>query len=185
MDDCIRTYRFLFVDRVSGLSDGDERLTGMDGEFFERVADVVRGALPRDLGTPQVRPRHNGIKVWFGDAAKEHYEAQVIRPDGVPGARSFAVEVGFHVEYGKAEQNDEILARLRAAEHIWRPELGDDAVLGDFLGHSVWRRLSETWPDPDASDIDLAFEVGVRLVDYLHTLEPLRKSQGKVRPPAP
>ncbi|WP_344838420.1 hypothetical protein [Actinocorallia longicatena] len=146
----------------------------MDGEFFEQVCDVVRGAVPRDLGEPRIKVRHNGIKVWFGEAAREHYEAQLIRPDGVPGARVFALEVGFHAEYAKAEENDAVLARLRGHERAWRAELGDEPVAGDFLGHRLWRRVSETWPDPEDSGPDLAFEVGVRLVDYIRVIEPLR-----------
>ncbi|WP_157963672.1 hypothetical protein [Actinocorallia populi] len=146
----------------------------MDGEFFDQVRDVVRGAVPRALGEPRIRVRHNGIKVWFGEAVREHYEAQLIRPDGVPGAEGFALEVGFHAEYGKAEENDAVLARLRAREPQWRAELGDDPVAGDFLGHRSWRRLSETWPDPADTGPDLVFEVGVRLADYIRAIEPLR-----------
>ena len=146
----------------------------MDGEFFEQVHEVVRGAVPRALGEPRIKVRHNGIKVWFGEAVREHYEAQVIRPDGVPGAEHFALEVGFHSEYGKAEENDAVLARLRSGEQTWRAELGDDPVAGEFLGHRIWRRVSETWPDPTDPGPDLAFEVGVRLADYIRVIEPLR-----------
>jgi hypothetical protein len=150
------------------------RLGPVDGEFFDQVADVVRGAVPKALGTPQIKVRHNGVKVWFGEAAREHYEAQTIRPDGVPGAESFALEVGFHTEYPKAEENDAVLTRLRAHEPTWRAELGDEATAGEFLGHRAWRRISETWADPPESGPDLAFELGVRLVDYIRALEPLR-----------
>ena len=156
------------------LSVGLGRLEAVDGEFFDRVREVVRGAVPRALGEPRIKVRHNGVKVWFGEAVREHYEAQVIRPDGVPGAEDFALEVGFHTEYGKAEENEAVLARLRACEPRWRAELGDEPVAGEFLGHRLWRRVSETWPDPVGSGPDLSFEVGVRLVDYIRAIEPLR-----------
>jgi hypothetical protein len=31
------------------------------------------------------------------------------------------------------------------------------------------------WADPDLSDGEIAFEVGVRLIDYISVLEPLRR----------
>ena len=47
-------------------------------------------------------------------------------------------------------------------------EEGDAPVAGPFIGRpDDWRRLSETWPDPDLDEPDIGFEVGSRLVDYV------------------
>ena len=47
---------------------------------------------------------------------------------------------------------------------------------GPFLGRpDVWRRVSETWPDPDLGGEDLGIEVAVRLADYITALEPVRR----------
>ena len=126
-----------------------------------------------------------GIKVWFGPEAppKEHYEAQVIGADGVPDARILALEVGFHAEHPQVSDNDEVVTRLRSCEGRWRPVLGDEVVAGPFLGREeVWRRVSETWPDPDLGEPELAFELGARLTDYVTALEPLRRT-GPSAPP--
>jgi hypothetical protein len=92
----------------------------------------------------------------------------------VKGAKVLAVEIGFHCEYPRAGDNDAVLARLRAAEKRWRRQLGKEAVMGPFLGRQeTWRRVSETWCDPDLSEPELAFEVGARLTDYISALEPV------------
>jgi hypothetical protein len=68
------------------------------------------------------------------------------------------------------------MAPLLAKPGPWRKALGPDAVAGGFLGRpDDWRRLSETWPDPDLGDPDLGIEIATRLADYLTTLEPLRR----------
>jgi hypothetical protein len=149
----------------------------LESSLFDDVADVVRGLVPPDLGPVHARARRYGIKVWFGPAAppKEHYEAQVIGARAVKGAKILAVEIGFHCEHPRAGDNDAVLDRLRANEKRWRRELGKEAVVGPFLGHQdAWRRVSETWPDPDLSEPELAFEVGARLTDYIRALEPHR-----------
>ena len=148
--------------------------------LFEQVADVLRGLVPRDLGELRQRPRRWGIKVWFGSGRppKEHYEAQVIGAAGVEGATTLAPEVGFHAEHPKVGDNDAAIDPLRAAEKRWRSTIGKEAVVGDFLGHpGVWRRISETWPDPDLGAPDLAFELAARLTDYIVALEPLRRKR--------
>ncbi|RAY10796.1 hypothetical protein DPM19_33945 [Actinomadura craniellae] len=147
--------------------------------LFEQVGEVVRGSAPHELGEPRLQARNSGIKVWYGDrspAAREHYEAQVIGADIVTAARASALEIGFHAEHPKQDDNVAALAALRAREDRWRPGLGDDAVCGAFLGRDTWRRISETWLDPDLDDLDAAFEIGVRLVDYIRALEPHRRS---------
>ncbi|MEU5882958.1 hypothetical protein [Spirillospora sp. NPDC047279] len=150
----------------------------LDEGLFEQVGEVVRGSAPRDLGELRLMVRRTGVKAWFGDAApqREHYEAQVIAADIAVQAREHAVEIGFHAEHPKAADNDAALGRLTAAEARWRPALGEDATAGPFIGPAAWRRVSELWLDPELSDRDLAFEIGVRLVDYMAALEPFRRS---------
>lgn len=148
--------------------------------LFDEVAEVLRGLVPAGLGELRQRPRRYGIKVWFGpvDAPKEHYEAQVISRDAVPGAKVLALEVGFHAEHPRAADNDAVIAALAAREVAWRRQVGREAVVGPFLGREdVWRRISETWPDPDLSQPELAFELGARLTDYITALEPLRRAR--------
>src|ERR1700674_3040248 len=90
--------------------------------LFEEVADVVRGLVPGDLGTPRCRARRGGVKVWFGDAnpPKEHYEAQLIGADAVADATVLALEVGFHAEHAQATANDAVIDRLVRSEKRWR-----------------------------------------------------------------
>jgi hypothetical protein len=53
--------------------------------------------------------------------------------------------------------------------------LGEGAVAGEFIDdRHGWQRVSETWPDPDLGDPDLAMELAARLTDYISALEPLR-----------
>ena len=40
-----------------------------------------------------------------------------------------------------------------------------------------WRRVSETWPDPDLGDTELPFEVAARLTDYVIALEPVLREK--------
>src|SRR5690606_31124036 len=125
-----------------------------------------------DLGPWGRRAHRYGIKLWFGGAAKpgrEHYEAQVVGARHVPGATTLAIEVGFHAEHPDPERNAATVAVLRAAaaERRWRRALGPEPVVGPFLGHDGgWLRVSETWPDPDLGDPDLALALAARLTDY-------------------
>ncbi|HZP30004.1 MAG TPA: hypothetical protein VFC99_13700 [Acidimicrobiia bacterium] len=148
----------------------------VDVALFEEVADVVVGLVPATIGRPRCRARRAGIKVWFGtaDPPREHYEAQLVGADMVDGARVVGLEVGFHSEHPQAPANDAVVGRLVGRERQWRRSIGREAVAGEFLGRREWRRISETWPDPDLDDPGLAFEVGARLTDYITALEPLR-----------
>jgi hypothetical protein len=146
--------------------------------LFDEVAEVVRGLVPAELGVLRQRPRRYGIKVWFGPETppREHYEAQVVGADAVEAATTLAIEVGFHAEHPDPAANDAAIEPLRAAERRWRRALGGEVVVGPFLGRAdVWRRVSETWPDPDLGQPELAFELGARLTDYVVALEPLRR----------
>jgi hypothetical protein len=151
-------------------------LGAMDLSLFEEVAEAIRGLIPPDLGEVRCQARRYGIKVWFGAdrAPREHYEAQVISPAGVEAASVLALEVGFHAEHPQAADNDKVMARLLATEPRWRKVIGKEAVAGPFLGRpDLWRRVSETWPDPDLGDTELPFEVAARLTDYVIALEPV------------
>ncbi len=134
---------------------------------------------PAELGELHVRSHRYGVKAWFGSATpdKEHYEAQVVGAKHVPDASVLALEIGFHAEHPKTADNDAVIDRLLASEKKWRKSLGDDVVVGPFLGRAdTWRRASETWPDPDLEDDEIVLELAMRLVDYITALEPPRRT---------
>ena len=141
--------------------------------LFEHVLDAFEGFVGDDEGTVHARSHRRGLKVWFGTtdgaAAKEHYEAQLIRVDG-----DAALEIGFHAEYPDPARNDEVLARLTEHEAAWRKGLGAEAECGTFLGMDDWRRISEVWEPPDPDDPEAPIEIAARLADYVQALEPAR-----------
>jgi len=148
---------------------------GLQLHLFEQVADGLHALVPPEVAPWHQRNHRYGIKVWVGDDRKpprEHLEAQVIGAKHVPEATTLALEVGFHAEHPRAEDNRAVLDRLLAAERRWRAELGDEPVAGPFLGTDrPWIRLSETWADPDLGDPELPFELAARLTDYLVVLQ--------------
>jgi hypothetical protein len=150
----------------------------VEEHVFGVVAQALRGLVPEELGELQTRAHRYGVKVWFGTAAKPtrtHYEAQVIGAKHVPEASVLAIEVGFHAEDPDPTVNEATLTALGAKERRWRKALGSEPVAGPFIDdRRGWQRLSETWPDPDLGDPDLALEIAGRLTDYITTLEPLR-----------
>jgi hypothetical protein len=149
--------------------------------LFDEIGEAVRGLMPPDLGVVRFKAHRYGVKLWFDtDAApREHYEAQVVGAKHVPDATVLALEVGFHSEHSKVAENEAVLAQLLKRERTWRTILGADAVAGPFLGRAdQWRRLSETWPDPDLSDDDLCMEVALRVTEYMTALEPALRSSG-------
>jgi hypothetical protein len=149
--------------------------------LFDEVGEAVRGITPSDLGTVRFKAHRYGVKLWFDtDAApREHYEAQVIGAKHVPDATVLALEVGFHSEHPSLADNEATLARLDKRARAWRKVLGDDAVAGPFLGRADrWRRVSETWPDPDLGDDGLVMEIALRLVEYMTALEPALRARG-------
>lgn len=149
----------------------------MDPLLFDGVAEACRAMTPAELGQVHVRSHRYGVKAWFGSPTptKEHYEAQVIGVHHVPGAEVLALEVGFHAEYPQPAENEVVIDRLLSSESIWRADLGDDVVVGEFLGRDSWRRASETWPDPDLDDEELVLDLATRLVDYFTAIEPIRR----------
>jgi hypothetical protein len=148
--------------------------------LFDEVGEALRGMAPAGLGAFHHRAHAYGVKVWFGPATppREHYEAQVVGADADQRATLLAIEVGFHAEYPKATENDAVIAYLLANEKRWRRAVGKEAEVGDFLGRADrWRRVSETWPDPDLSDGGLVIELAARLTDYITALEPVRQKR--------
>jgi len=146
--------------------------------LFDEVAYLVRGMAPAELGEFRERHHRYGIKIWFGPAKppREHYEAQVVGAKYVKAAKVLALEVGFHAEHANESANQEVVDRLLKREKGWRRALGKEPEAGVFLGADVWRRISETWPDPDLGEPDLAFEIAARLTDYVTALEPARST---------
>ena len=148
----------------------------MELSIFEEAGEALRGLAPPELGEYRHRAHRYGVKVWFGPATptREHYEAQVVGAEADRRATVLAIEVGFHAEYPKADENDAVIAHLLESEKRWRRVLGKEAQVGEFLGRQDrWRRVSETWPDPDLGDPDLPMELAARLTDYITVLEPL------------
>ena len=151
----------------------------METGFFETVRDAFEGFVAGVGGRRHVFVHSRGLKVWYDDATREHYESQLIGVDGEE-----VLEIGFHAEYPKAHLNDEVVRRLLARQRVWRVELGDEAIAGDFIGRPGWQRISEVWPRPDfdATDvIDEAIEAAARLADYVIALEPIRRSTSGTR----
>jgi hypothetical protein len=149
--------------------------------LFEDAAAVLPSMIPEELGTLRVEPRRWGLKAWFGSAGrapKVHYEAQLVGKRDVPGVQRLAMEVGWHSEQSKEAENEAALATLLTGERQWRKVIGREAECGAFLGRATnWRRVSETWPDPDLDDPALGFEVAARLTDYVLGLEPVLRGK--------
>lgn len=152
----------------------------MDLGFFETVRDAFEGFVRAVPGRRNTYVHSRGLKAWFDDDTREHYEAQLIRVDG-----ELRLEVGFHAEHPKAPLNEAVLQRMRVSEAKWRKALGDEAVAGDFIGRKGWQRISEVWPANETPDVDDAIEVAARLADYVIALEPVRRAAGGAPPSAP
>ena len=139
----------------------------MSRAFFETVDDALHGFLPPSLRGFDSHRTSMNLKVWY-DEGREHYEVQLVHGP--------ALEVGFHAEHPKPDDNDAVIAHLLASEKQWRRIVGQEAQVGDFLGRQdKWRRVSETWPDPDLGDGDLVIEIATRLTDYITAIEPVRR----------
>jgi hypothetical protein len=136
--------------------------------FFDELRDAFEG-FAADVGGDLHTVTHSrGCKAWFGTDTREHYEAQLVRVDG-----EVVLEVGFHAENRDRDANHRLVTRLGEAVD-WRDQLGSDAVAGDFLGNTVWQRISEVWKEPEP-DPEVAIEAAARLAEYVHTLEPARR----------
>ena len=141
----------------------------VDQGFFEIARDAFEGFVAGVGGQRNTYVHSRGLKAWFDDDTREHYEAQLIRVDG-----GTQLEIGFHAEHPKAPINEQVLQRLLSSEQQWRPALGAEATAGEFIGRTGWRRISEVWPIPETDVIDEAIEVAARLADYVIALEPAR-----------
>lgn len=146
-------------------------LRSVERSFFHQVQDAFESFAIDIDGTAHSTAHQRGIKVWYDNATREHYEAQLVRVDG-----AVVLEVGFHAEHAKVGENEAVLARLLHDEHVWRRELGDEPEAGEFISVDRWRRISEIWEEPDADNIDAAIEIAARLADYVSVLEPLRRA---------
>jgi hypothetical protein len=144
----------------------------MERRFFEQVQDVIEGLVFDVDGTLHTKAHGRGVKIWFGDATREHYEAQLIRLDG-----KVVLEVGFHAEHPNVDENQAVLDQLLVAESGWRRRLGAEPESGVFLGVDRWLRISETWDEPDPDDFEIAIEIAARLADYVSALEHLRRDR--------
>ncbi|MDH3753483.1 MAG: hypothetical protein OEU32_06375 [Acidimicrobiia bacterium] len=147
----------------------------MAGEpiLFDEVRDALEGFVDPALGELHTRTHRGGIKVWFDDSVREHYEAQWIRGHHLGRPKNlWFLEIGFHAEHSKPAENDALL------EHIgdrFRADLGDEPESGEFLGAQNWRRISEIWDTADSEDPDTAMDIAGRLADYIEVIEPLRR----------
>ena len=144
----------------------------MERRFFEQVQDVIEGLVFDVDGTLHTKAHGRGVKIWFGDATREHYEAQLIRLDG-----KVVLEVGFHAEHPNVDENQAVLDQLLVAESGWRRRLGAEPESGVFLGVDRWLRISETWDEPDPDDFEIAIEIAARLADYVSALDHLRRDR--------
>ena len=146
--------------------------------LFEQAGEAARLLVSDQLGVVYFSWHRRGVKIWFDskDCPREHYEAQTVGRVHVDGVTGTAVEVGFYSEHREESDNQFIVDALVAKRKTWGDELGEEAVAGPFIGNETWRRLSETWIEPDLEhDDELGFELGSRLADYMLTLEPLVK----------
>ena len=145
---------------------------GISRGFFEWVFDAFEGFASSVDGELRSSSHGRGLKVWYDDAKKEHYEAQLIRLS----TGEVGLEIGFHTEHPKDEDNQAVLDRLVAQEATWREQLGAEAEAGTFLGADRWRRISEVWDAPDPDDPESTIEIAARLADYVIAVEPLRRA---------
>ena len=151
-------------------------MSSTDLLLFDAVAEACRTIVPPELGLLRARSHRYGTKIWFDTErpGREHYEAQVVGARYVEEATVLALEIGFHAEHPTLTDNDLAITKLTEAETAWRSVLGEPVVVGPFLGRGdLWRRASETWPDPDLGDEELVLDIADRLVDYIVCFEPV------------
>jgi hypothetical protein len=149
--------------------------------FFRDALDALIGFLPDDLGAFEARVHGRGLKVWFGDEKREHYEAQEVGryAHGTDEGFGHAIEIGFHAEHGDPARNADVVDHLLAQEKRWRKLLGKQAEAGFFVGDQskTWQRVSEFWTGPEIDEPDAAIEAADRLATYIAALEPVRRTR--------
>jgi hypothetical protein len=146
-------------------------------QFFEDVRDALVGFLPRALRSVSSRVTGRNLKIWYGEADREHYEVQAIGTGG-----RWRLEVGWHAEHPRKESNEEVLKRLLEHENVWRKDLGPVPEARRFVGSPgrIWRRISEVWDGANLWGPEAAVEAAARLAEYIaeyiEALEPTRRS---------
>ena len=144
----------------------------MERSYFDQVLDAFEGFVDPAHGPPRARTHRRGIKVWFADATREHYEAQLVQVDG-----DHRLEIGFHAEHPEPATNQAVIDRI-VGDLAGHDPLGADAAAGAFIGADRWRRISELWDPPDPDDPEAVIEIAARLADYVDALEPARRAGG-------
>ena len=141
----------------------------MSRAFFDEAADALVGFLPPKWRRFSSRVSSRNLKVWYEGEGREHYEVQMLS--------SKRLEIGFHAEHRDRGRNEAVLARLLEQEPRWRAALGDDVVVGKFVGAGPrvpWRRVSEVWDGVDVDEPETAIEAAERLSGYISAFEPRR-----------
>ena len=139
----------------------------MSRVFFDEAVDALVGFLPPRWRQFSSRVSSRNLKVWYAGDGREHYELQLLS--------SKRLEIGFHAEHRDRARNEEVLARLLEQEPKWRAALGDDVVVGKFVGAGPrvpWRRASEVWDGVDVEGPETAIEAAERLSAYISAFEP-------------
>jgi hypothetical protein len=140
--------------------------------FYDAVGDALTGFLPPSLRDFEWYRSNHNLKLWYGDAEREHYEVQIVKRGKVLG-----LEIGFHCEHKDAGRNEDVVSKLVSKEKTWRSKLGKDVEIGDFIGFQskTWRRVSEVWEDALTDGPETAVDAAERLATYIKVLEPLRR----------
>jgi hypothetical protein len=161
----------------------------MSEDFYRDACDALVGFLPAELAAFEHRAHGRGLKVWFGEVHREHYELQevgMIERDG-RDVLERGLEIGFHAEHRDPAANERALAVLLGGEKRWRARLGAAAHAGPFVNDQQrgWRRISEFWTGEEIDEPDTAIEAADRLACYIAAFEPLRRAAGEQSARAP
>lgn len=151
----------------------------MSEAYFRDVLDALLGFLPGELADVEYRVYSRGLKVWYGDDTKEHYEVQYVgRYADATGRerKGTALEIGFHAEHRDPKRNEAVLDQLARSAKTWQRKLGKAAQADYFVGDrsKTWRRVSEFWTGSEIDEPDTAIEAADRLAAYICALEPPR-----------
>ena len=167
-----RAWRPSLDARLRG-SGGSTTVTAWNCRFSKR--SVKRCAEWRRPSWAPITSARTATASRCGSGRRLHPESTTRRRSSGPmptgRRRSSRSRSGFHTEYPNVDENEAVIAHLLANERRWRRTVGKEAKVGDFLGRADrWRRVSETWPDPDLGDGTLVIELATRLTDYISAL---------------
>ncbi|HVL82123.1 MAG TPA: hypothetical protein VM840_11105 [Actinomycetota bacterium] len=154
----------------------------MSRAFFVDVADALAGFLPPPLRSFSSSITSANLKVWYGEALREHYEVQFLSPRVVPGADGPLLEIGFHAEHRDPADSLRAVETLVERERDWRRVLGPRPEAGPFVGVDRWARLSELWTTQEMAGREVSVDAAERLAAYVTALEPLRRSRAVSAP---